>query len=293
VKELLEPYRSSALDRHLASDVLAFAPAFVPRVGATGGDSPLGNLAAGAARRAAGADLAVIGSSSLRRDLVSGPVDAETLERSFPFDDPVLRVHVTGRELVSAFERAASSAEKRECRSPVQVAGSLVRFACPCETPPCARVFTRQSEICCASDADCTGVSGACGPDVGGVSYCFLPLAPGESYTLATTGYLADGGGGLFDPIRERDRTLVAEGVREVVTDALAGSAACPPTPGECDGACPADLVERIEEQAVDDGVAFPQGDACRRARALCAVLPCFDERVGALRDGRVRIERP
>jgi hypothetical protein len=224
---------------------------------------------------------------------VSGPIDEETLERSFPFDDPVLRVHVTGRELASAFERAASSAEERECRSPVQVAGALVRFACPCETPPCARVFTRQSELCCESDADCTKVSGACGPDVGGVSYCFVPLAPGENYTLATTGYLADGGGGLFDPIRELDRTLVAEGVREVVTDALGESAACPPTSGGCDSECPAAVVERIEEQSIDDGVAIPPGDACRRARALCAVLPCLDERAGALRDGRVRIERP
>jgi hypothetical protein len=128
---------------------------------------------------------------------------------------------------------------------------------------------------------------------VGGVSYCIVPLAPGENYTLATTGYLADGGGGLFDPIRELDRTLVAEGVREVVTDALGESAACPPTSGGCDSECPAAVVERIEEQSIDDGVAIPPGDACRRARALCAVLPCLDERAGALRDGRVRIERP
>jgi 5'-nucleotidase/UDP-sugar diphosphatase len=293
VENLLEPYRSSALDRHFASDVLAFAPAFVPRVGATGGDSPLGNLAAGAARRAAGADLGVIGSSSLRQDLVSGPVDAEALERSFPFDDPVLRVRVTGRDLVSAFERAASSAEARECRSPVQVAGARVRFVCPCESPPCAKVFARETEICCTNDADCAGVSGACAPDAGGVSRCFLPLGSGESYTLATTGYLADGGGGLFEPIRERDRTLVAEGLRELVTDALAESPTCPLTPGDCEGACPAALVQRVNEQSIDERTAVPAVETCRRARALCAVLPCLDERAGALRDGRVRIERP
>ena len=293
VNEVLEPYRSSALGRYFASDVLAFAPAFVPRVGATGGDSPLGNLAAGAARRAAGADLAVIGSSSLRRDIVSGPVDAEALERSFPFDDPVLRVRVNGGDLLSAFDRAASSAEARECRSPVQVAGALVRFACPCAGSPCARVFAVESEICCTNDADCTEVSGACAPAVGGVSRCFLPLAPGDSYLLATTGYLADGGGGLFEPTRELNRTLVSDGLRELVTDALAESAPCPPTPGDCDGGCPAALIEHIEEQSIDDGVAFPPADTCERARALCAVLPCLDERAGVLRDGRVRIERP
>jgi 5'-nucleotidase / UDP-sugar diphosphatase len=293
VNEVLEPYRSSALERFFASDVLAFAPAFVPRVGATGGDSPLGNLAAGAARRAADAALAVIGSSSLRRDLVFGPVYAEALERSFPFDDPVLRVRVSGSDLLTAFERAASSAEARECRSPVQVAGALVRFACPCEGPPCARVFAPESEICCTNDADCTKVSGACGPGVGGVSRCFLPVAPGESYELSTTGYLADGGSGLFDPIRDLDRTPVAEGLRELLTEALAESAPCSPPPGDRDDACPRALVEHIEEHAIDDGVAFPPGNAWQRAQALCAVLPCLDESAGAFRDGRIRIERP
>jgi len=293
VNELLEPYRSGALERFGASDVLAFAPAFVPRVGATGGDSPLGNLAAGAARRAAGADLAVIGSSSLRRDLVSGPIDGEALERSFPFDDPVLHARVTGAALLSVFERAASSAEARECRSPVQVAGALVRFACPCEGPPCARVFVRETEICCTSDADCAPRSGACAPDMGGVSRCFLPLAPNESYTLATTGYLADGGSGLFDPIREIDRTLISEGLREVVSNVLAESAACPPAHRDCDGACPAALRAHVEEEASYDGVAVAPADACRRAQTLCAVLPCLDERAGAVRDGRVRIEHP
>jgi 5'-nucleotidase len=287
VSELLEPYRSNVLERFGASDVLAFAPALVPRVGATGGDSPLGNFAAGAVRRAAAADLAVIGSSSLRRDIVSGAIDADALERSFPFDDPVLRVRVTGEKILGAFESSARSAASRDCRSPVQIDGALVRLTCPCESPPCAGVFVEETEICCENDSDCSALSGACGPSLGGVARCFLPLVPDRTYELATTAYLADGGSGLFERIREVDRTPVAEGLRDVSSEALGGSEPCFFASGDCSVGCPAGLLEHEEAEEVSTV------GGCERAERLCAVLPCLDERAGAVRDGRLRIERP
>ena len=292
VASLLEPYRPNALERLGLTDVIAFAPGAVARVGVTGADSPLGNFAAAAARWAARADFAVIGASSLRHDVTAGAVDAETLEQSFPFDDPVLRVRVTGRVLLAAFERAAAAAAPRDCRTPVHVAGALVRLVCPCQSPPCSRVFAAETEICCFADEDCAVVSGACSSSAGRVGRCFLPVVPEESYALATTAYLADGGSGLFAPIAPADRTLAADGLREAVTEALRESEPCADVPAGCESGCPAAVLARVREDCDERGAACPlPSGACERVQALCRALPCLDERAGALRDGRLRIE--
>jgi 5'-nucleotidase len=260
----LEPYRPSVVERVGLGGVLGFAPALVPRIGATGGDSPLGNFAASAARFAAGAEIALLGSSSIRRDLAPGAIDAQALERSFPFDDSVLSVVVSGAELSAAFERAAASAKRRDCRSPVQVAGALVRMVCPCEAPPCAQAFAPETELCCRTDADCADVHGACSAEGDATGRCYLPLAERASYAVATTGYLADGGSGLLEPIASAARAVVAIGLREAVTDALHES-----------------------ERCASESVA-----ACELG-SFCRVLPCLDETSGAVRDGRIRIEPP
>ncbi|HVR20540.1 MAG TPA: 5'-nucleotidase C-terminal domain-containing protein [Polyangiaceae bacterium] len=291
VAELLEPYRPRALERLALTDVLGYAPATLRRVGVTGADSPLGNFAASAARWLAGSDLAIVGASSLRRDLAAGALDADTLERSFPFDDPVLRIRVTGSALGSVFERAAATAAARDCRMPVHVAGALVRLRCPCVSPPCAELFVKTSEICCESDAECTAVHGACASSSGAAGRCLLPVSPSETLSLATTAYLADGNGGLLARVAAGDRELVAGGLREVVTEALRESPACDEST-DCDGGCPATLLERSRDALCGDGASCSLlPGACERARALCKTLPCLDERAGALRDGRIRIE--
>ncbi len=291
VNELLEPYRSSAPETLGLGDVLGFAPRVVARIGATGADSPLGNFAAAAARSVAGAEVAVIGASSLRSDLPSGPIDAGTLERSFPFDDPVIRVNVTGGALVAAFERAATTAAARDCRSPVHVAGALVRLECPCEAPPCAKVFVEQTDTCCETDFDCAGLGGACSSEPDG-GRCFLPVSPLRTYAVATTAYLADGNGGTFEPTATRERRRASDGLREAVTDALREASPCEPEAESCATGCPAAVLERIDRTLVE-GAGARAFDACERARAFCRALPCFDESSGALRDGRLRIERP
>ena len=292
VAELLEPYRPRAFERLGLTDVLGYAPAALPRAGVTGEDSSLGNFAASAAQWLAGSDLAVVGASALRRDLAAGALDGDTLERSFPFDDPVVRVRVTGSALRSAFERVAVTAAERDCRTPVHVAGAVVRLRCPCESPPCAEVFAKTSEICCTSDTECTAVRGKCSSSSATAGRCLLAVSASETLSLATTAYLADGNGGLLDRVAASNRELVAGGLREAVTEALRESQACDEST-DCDGGCPATLLERSRETLCGDGVncTLPPG-ACERARAFCKTLPCLDERAGALRDGRIRIER-
>jgi hypothetical protein len=289
---LLETYRPDALEHAVLGDVVGYAPAIVARIGATGADSALGNFAAEAARWAAAAEIAVIGASSLRRDLAPGALDADALERSFPFDDPVVRLRVTGRVLDAAFERAAAIGSERECRTQVHVAGALVRFTCPCVAPPCAAVFARETEACCRSDGDCSALGGACSaPDATG--RCFVRLSPDDTVALATTAYLVDDSG-VFESAAPLERLLVAADLREAATRALAESEPCDESPSGCSSGCPAALMTRLSERSAELGSAFPAFDqACERARGLCRFVPCLDERAGALRDGRLRIERP
>jgi 5'-nucleotidase len=293
VSDMLEAYRPGFGQDAALSDVLGFAPQSVARVGATGADSALGNFAASAARWAAGTEIAVIGASSLRRDLAPGALDADALERSFPFDDALLRLRVTGRALSDAFERAAASAALRECRTQVHVAGALVRFTCPCDAAPCASVFARATETCCDNDGDCAEVQGACSEAGGSTGRCFVQVPPDETVTLATTAFLVDGGGGVFEAATPLERVLVSSDLREAVSEALAESEPCEDASTDCSSGCAAALVARLSERCAAGSGCQAAETACSRARSLCRFVPCLDERSGALRDGRVRFERP
>jgi 5'-nucleotidase / UDP-sugar diphosphatase len=254
VTALLDPYAAS-LDAE--STFFAFAPAAVERFGPTGADSPLGNLAATSARRAALADLALIGASSLRHDLPPGPVDDELLVRVLPFEDPIVRVRVSGSLLRSAAEQAARSAAGRDCRTQVHVAGAVVRFTCPCRDGSCARLWVHETAQYCRSDADCAAFDGACDAAPGTRGRCRAPVLPAESYELATTAYLARGGSGLLPELPE-SRWVV-------VSDTLAGA-----------------VIEHLRD-APPCGSVVPDG----------AGLACVDAQAGAVRDGRIRFEAP
>jgi 5'-nucleotidase len=297
VAELLEPYRPEPGDVLAALDVLADAPEPLERNGATGGDSPLGNLVSEAARAVAEADLAVIGASSLRHDLPPGALDLETLVRVLPFEDPVVRVELTGAALGRIFEHAARTAESRECRTPVHVAGALVRFGCPCAAGPCALVFAPQTDVPCAADADCASMGGACGARDGRIGSCFAALDEHAVLGVATTDYLADGGGGLVDAVLPYARVRVADGLSAAVSEFVHQGAPCANAASDaCKRGCAADLVQRATETCATRGsgstCAEPH-DLCSRAIAACRYVPCLDASAGAARDGRIRFEEP
>jgi 5'-nucleotidase len=269
VAALLEPYRPEPLGA-LDAEPLAEVPRPLERVGATGGDSPLGNFSANVAREAAQADLAVLGASSLRHDLPPGLLDRDGLVRAVPFEDPLVSVAVPGAALARAFERAARSASGRDCRTQVHVAGALVRFRCPCEGAACARVFATETDVPCKTDADCAALGGICSPPSVGsdaLGRCFAPLAPGAGYRVATTAYLAAGGSGLFEAIPEMALRLVSDSLSQALADELRHGAPCPA------------------------GTSFPEPDP--RLQALARALPCLDATRGAVRDGRIRFEAP
>jgi 5'-nucleotidase len=297
VAELLASYAPAADDPLAALDVLADAPAPLERNGATGGDSPLGNFVASAARSSAEADVAVIGASSLRHDLPPGAVDLGSLVQLVPFEDPLVRVELPGSALVRVLERAARLAAGRDCRTPVHVAGALVRLQCPCEAESCARVFAPETSNACRSDGDCASLDGACGahgPDDG---HCFAPLEPGGVFSVATSEYLANGASGLFDPIPSSAWLRIADSLSTVMSERLRGGAPCSaPSSGDCSRGCAADLVQRAGlgcDQAAETSACADSAKLCARALAACRYVPCLDASAGAERDGRLRLEAP
>jgi hypothetical protein len=195
------------------------------------------------------------------------------------------------------FERAARSASERDCRTQVQVANVLVRFACPCNTERCARAFTPETSVQCQADADCAAFGGACGGRNGEGGACFAPLQSNASYAVATTEYLAAGGSGLFDPIAETALLRVNDGLNATLADFLHGGPACAPPGSACTDACPAAVIARARTACAADGTSDScAGDAetwCARAVEICRYLPCADATRGAVRDGRVRFEAP
>jgi len=299
---LLEPYRPEPLAA-LGSEALAEVPRPLERAGATGGDSPLGNFAASVARESAQADVAVLGASSLRHDVPPGLLDREGLVRALPFEDPVVSVELPGVALGRAFEHAARSASGRDCRTQVHVAGALVRFRCPCEGAPCARVFATETDVPCAADADCGALDGACGVAVDGRAApgrCFAPLAAGASYRVATTAYLAAGGSGLFDAIPESARRPVSDSLSQALADELRHGAPCAAGASDaasaeaCRSGCASDAFRALNDACAEQGgVTFCTAGLCERAVSLCRSLPCLDAARGAARDGRIRFEAP
>jgi 5'-nucleotidase / UDP-sugar diphosphatase len=254
MEALLAPYSEPRATPHAA---IGFAPAAVERFGPTGGDSPLGNLAATAARRAALADLALIGASSLRHDLPPGLVEEEGIVRVLPFEDSIVRLRVVGSALLATLSQAARSAANRDCRTQIHVAGATARFTCPCASTPCVRLYVHETAQRCRTDADCAHFDGACDPGLGNMGLCRAPVLASESYELATTAYLAHGGSGLLPALGAGEPVVVSDTLADAVIEHLRDAPPCAP--------------------ALSPGVE----------------LPCVDAGSGAVRDGRIVIEAP
>jgi 5'-nucleotidase len=278
VSDLLAPYANGA-EIPGGPALLGFAPAPVERFGAASGDSPLGNLVASAVARLATADLALIGASSLRHDLPPGLHDEASLWRVLPFGDPVVRFRTTGSTLLRVFERAQRSASTRECRSQVHVARAVVRFDCPCDGPDCARVWVRQTEYPCVTDAHCQAFDGTCAESGDGEGRCLLPVLESENYEIATSAYLSEGGSGLFDAGTVGPTLSVSDSLAAAVVEALREAPRC----GDGD-------TSALESCALALGRA---GAEPSKSRAQCAALACIDGGAGAVRDGRIRMVRP
>jgi 5'-nucleotidase len=186
VAEALAPYRE-ALDRD--DRAFAYLETELSRNGQDGGDSALENLVADAAWLTSPADFALVTSSSLRADLLPGPLTPSALYEALPFDDPLVRVLVEKRELDRLFEALETRAARYGCETPVMLAGAALRFDCGGAASR-RGLYVTGSGRTCLRDAECP--EGICAPSSSGSRRCFREAPAGALLSFVTTRFLLD-----------------------------------------------------------------------------------------------------
>ncbi|WP_437912016.1 5'-nucleotidase C-terminal domain-containing protein [Sorangium sp. So ce302] len=301
VASALEPY-AQGLDALANLDLLVgYAPGGSRRASASGGDSPLGNLIAGAMwlRLGIQTDFALTNTTGIRADLVPGPVTVEQMFNVFPFDNSISKMQLSGLEVQELFDFVARRSSGRGCVSQAQIAGARVVIDCAARSADGAAsgvathayIGARRPAIACPNgDADCPGGEvGSCDVEA---RRCWHPLDPIATYELATSSYLAQGGSGFR--VLQRNTTQLDTQVqqRDALIDAIrAGSPCGADERGElascrrdadCAGvgegfvcACPESVVE---------GRACKTGEApC--SRGACVLARCRDDVAAYQRD--------
>ncbi len=130
-------------------------------------ETNLGDLLADIMREASGADTAIINGGGIRTSIRKGDIRMKDVYSVLPFDNYIVAVKLTGRQIQEALEHGVSAVENGEGRFP-QVSG--LRFSYDPSAPAGKRVN---------------------GVFVGGE-----PLKADREYTVATNDFLAAGGDG-------------------------------------------------------------------------------------------------
>ena len=138
---LLQPY-ILGMDFNLQlTSIFSYAPRDVARRNnSTGGDSPLGNIAADSMRkrRRVEAEMAVTNSLGIRDNLYAGVVSQEAMFNVFPFENTINIMYLSGVEMQEMFDFVAERSAERGCVSQAQISGA--RFTMDCaqvQLPTC------------------------------------------------------------------------------------------------------------------------------------------------------------
>jgi 5'-nucleotidase len=309
ISELMEPYQRALLNEIPLSKPVGYATDTVPRFGAAGGDSPLGNLVADAmlVRPDVFAEFSLTNSTGIRTNINAGPITVEHLFNIFPFDNTITTMSLAGTEVKELLDYVAARSAERGCQSQAQVSG--VSFVMDCRATTCdtaAGVCTEKG-LPCAGDGDCpwtacdlgVGLCAGtfelcaddydCGPNASDIFMGGrpedggLPLVPNLVYSLATNDFIARGGSGF--EVLERNTTQLDTGIslRDAVQDYLVGLPLCAESVvDECVG-----LVAASDAETLCLGISPPECDAAAlddRARTICERLGC----VNSVTDGRI-----
>ena len=131
-------------------------------------ESPLGNLVADAQRSAAGTDFAFMNMGGLRNDLEAGPITFGTLYAIQPFGNELLKVSMSGEQVLRLLEQQWSGVH---ASVPRYLAVSGLRYLFDLSRPAGQRVVS-------VEDAD------------------GLPIDTARRYTVAANDFLVGGGDG-------------------------------------------------------------------------------------------------
>jgi 2',3'-cyclic-nucleotide 2'-phosphodiesterase (5'-nucleotidase family) len=130
-------------------------------------ETNLGDLITDIIRQASGADVAILNGGGIRTSIKKGEIKVKDVYSVLPFDNYIVAIRLTGREIQEALEHGVSAIEREEGRFP-QVSGVVFTYS------PSADIGSRVKEVI---------VSGK-------------PLDPDKEYSVATNDFLAAGGDG-------------------------------------------------------------------------------------------------
>ncbi|MFO0597616.1 MAG: bifunctional UDP-sugar hydrolase/5'-nucleotidase [Myxococcaceae bacterium] len=235
--QLLMPYITDLDVKLNLSSLFAFAPRDIARRNnSTGGDSPLGNIAADSMRRRQGveAEVAVTNSLGIRDNLYAGPLTQEAMFNVFPFENTINIMFLSGREMQEMFDFIAERSSDRGCASQAQISGArftmdcaqvqLNRLRTPCDPAgdasecPAGDRTDRAPWQCLTDDTSSTG--GRCWAHPGThITINGYDLNLNETYRVAVNDYIARGGSGFL--VLKRNTTRIETGIP--LRDSLVG----------------------------------------------------------------------
>jgi 2',3'-cyclic-nucleotide 2'-phosphodiesterase (5'-nucleotidase family) len=131
------------------------------------GETNLGNLATDVIRQKTGADAALINGGSIRTSISKGKIEVGNIYSTLPFDNYIVAVKMTGRQIRDAVEHGVAGVENKKGAFP-QISGFSFTYS----------------------------RSALKGKRVRDVMIAGNPLEPDKAYTVATQDFLAAGGDG-------------------------------------------------------------------------------------------------
>ncbi|NMO17296.1 bifunctional metallophosphatase/5'-nucleotidase [Pyxidicoccus fallax] len=236
--QLLQPYIIGMDMKLQLTNIFSYAPRDVQRRNnSSGGDSPLGNIAADSMRkrRRVEAEMALTNSLGIRDNLYAGVVTQESMFNVFPFENTINIMYLSGKEMQEMFNFVAERSSERGCVSQAQISGA--RF-----TMDCAQVQLNDLRVSCdraQGGKDCPQDNRAghapwqCIEDetsASGAGRCYAnpgtdivingnPLDPNGTYKIAVNDYIAKGGSGFN--VLKRNTTRIETGIS--LRDSLIG----------------------------------------------------------------------
>ncbi|MBI4368964.1 MAG: 5'-nucleotidase C-terminal domain-containing protein [Elusimicrobia bacterium] len=185
ILELMKPFKAQ-VDQELS---IIIATASVDMKDRYDGESVLGNFVADSIREVAKADIAMTNSGGIRSWIPAGPVTLRQIYTVLPFDNTVVTMNLTGRQIWDTLEHGFAGG-----RGVLQVSGLMVRY------DPGRPAGSRLIEVALTNG----------------------PLDMNVSYRVATINFLADGGEGYSTFFQGRDRQdtgiLQRDAMRQVLS---------------------------------------------------------------------------
>lgn len=231
---MLQPYILGMDYGFQLTSIFSYAPQDIARRNnSTGGDSPLGNIAADAMRkrRRVEAEVALTNSLGIRDNLYAGAVTQEAMFNVFPFENTINIMYLSGAEMQEMFDFVAERSAERGCTSQAQVSGVRFTMDCsqaqinnlriPCDpargTADCPQqdrqghapwqcIETQEGNRCWAHPATDIVINGR-------------PLDTNANYRIAVNDYIAKGGSGFN--VLKRNTTRIETGIS--LRDSLIG----------------------------------------------------------------------